>query len=319
MRNSIEKTGKTVDQAIEDALNELRIAPEDAVIEVLDEGESGGLLGFGRREARVRVTVASLVMEDGFDPSNSLEETDSDQVADTEWSESENEGLDSFAEKDQELDFEIGGGADANYNSRENNRRRNGNGRDRGYRNRRHSEERPSEPRRSQPEETEERIPLTEERRNEAEEVGCDFVAGVLQNLDIHGRISSYYDAEDALHIEVTGEGIGNAIGRRGETLDALRTLTSLAVNHHQEAYVRVLLDIGHYREKRVKSLQSKAHRDAVWVVRNGRRTVMEPMSAQDRRIVHMSLVDFRGVVTYSEGSEPNRCVVIAPDDSRRS
>lgn len=250
MKQSIERMGKTVDEAIQAALKELAITEDEALIEVLDEGEAGGLLGFGRRSARVRVSRVGA-------------EEETEDI-------SEEETTVTYSEEDEDADE--------------------------------HPERKGAED-------------LTDAEREEAENRAVDFVAGVLQSLDIHGRISSYYDDDACLRIDVTGKDIGNAIGRRGETLEALQYLVTLSVNRKSDHYVRVILDIGKYRERRIRTLRQQARRCAGRVLHTGRRYVMEPMSPAERRQVHMALADFQGVTTYSEGVEPRRSVVIAPDD----
>jgi len=90
--------------------------------------------------------------------------------------------------------------------------------------------------------------------QEEIEQSAVKFVATVMQSLSIHGKMSSYFDEEGTLHLNIIGDNVGAAIGRRGETLDALQYLTILAVNKDREEYTRVSLDIGGYRERRIKT-----------------------------------------------------------------
>lgn len=260
MTKSLERIGKTVELAIEEALAELGVHEDEALIEVLDEGESGGLLGFGRRPARVRVSI----------------ETDEEDVP-------EPLPEDPLSFEDDEDDL---------------------------------VEEERTEERRPKPKSTRktDRTPLNEEERAAAEDQALDFITGVLKNLGVHGKIASYFDDEGSLRIDVTGKDIGNVIGRRGETLEALQYLASLAINRQSEKYLRLILDIGRYRERRMRSLRQQAQRSASRVMRSGRRYVMEPMNPAERRQIHMALADFEGVQTQSEGEDPSRSVVILPD-----
>lgn len=136
-----------------------------------------------------------------------------------------------------------------------------------------------------------------------------------MQSLGIHGQMSSYFDEEGSLHLNIVGENLGGAIGRRGETLDALQYLTILAVNKDREDYTRICLDIGGYRERRIKNMAQNARRSADRVQRTGKRYTFKPMSPGERRQIHIALQDYEGVKTSSEGSEPERCVVIHPDN----
>lgn len=232
MAVSIEKTGKSVQQAINEALDELGLSVDDVIIEVLDEGESGGLLGIGRRPARVRVTA------------DEVEETTADIQESTEYY-----------------------GDDDDYGG---------------------------------------------EPETPAEAETAAYVAAILSGIGIHGKISSYRE-EDTLHIDVSGQDCGAAIGRHGETLDAIQYLASLVANKVSEERVRVIVDIGGYRRRRESTLISMAERAADKVVRSGQNFSLEPMSPAERRIVHSALQNIPGVMTFSEGEEPERHVVIAP------
>ncbi len=115
--------------------------------------------------------------------------------------------------------------------------------------------------------------------------------------------------------ISLEGENLGFIIGRRGDTLDALQYLTSLVANRADSAYYRVTLDIGNYREKREQALVSLARRLGGQTARTGRRHSLEPMNPYERRIIHTTVQEMEGVISWSVGSDPNRHVVIGPSD----
>lgn len=117
---------------------------------------------------------------------------------------------------------------------------------------------------------------------------------------------------DDTLEIELSGPDMGIVIGKRGETMDALQHLTSLAVNKGDSSFVKVSLDTENYREKRNKALESLAIKLANKVTRTGRNTTLEPMNAYERRIIHATLQNHDKVTTYSVGQGVNRKVVIA-------
>jgi spoIIIJ-associated protein len=123
---------------------------------------------------------------------------------------------------------------------------------------------------------------------------------------------------ENGMKIRLDGPGVGALIGHRGATLDALQLLTGLVVNHHngqaEEGYQRVTLDIGGYRREREQALAQLAQDMARRVLRSGRNVALEPMNSYERRIIHTLLTDVEGVTTYSQGEEPNRHIVIAPE-----
>lgn len=117
---------------------------------------------------------------------------------------------------------------------------------------------------------------------------------------------------EGAIVLRVEGEDSAAVIGRRGETLDALQYLTSLAANRGDGNYARVIIDTGNYRERRQETLESLAKRIADRVIRTGRSHTLEPMNAYERRIIHSAVSEIRGATSSSIGDEPNRRVIIS-------
>ncbi len=239
MTHTIEVSARTIDDAIAKGLKELAIEKADAEIEIIDEGDSGGLFGFGRRDAVVRISALNATEEQSVEENSETNEIEmaSKAASDT---------------PDQE----------------------------------------------------------------EIEQTAVKFVANIMQSLGIHGKMSSFFDDEGTLHLNIMGDNLGAAIGRRGETLDALEYLTVLAVNKNKEEYTRISLDVGGYRERRSKSVVQNARRSAERVIKTGRKYRMKPMPSAERRQVHIALQDYAGVKTYSEGTEPDRCVVILPDNN---
>ena len=119
-------------------------------------------------------------------------------------------------------------------------------------------------------------------------------------------------EKNDALDINLSGDDMGIIIGKRGDTLDALQYLTSLAVNRLEGPYTKVSIDTENYREKRREALDALANRVADKVAKTGRRHIFEPMNPYERRVIHAALQNHEYVHTYSIGDEPNRKVVIA-------
>ena len=113
--------------------------------------------------------------------------------------------------------------------------------------------------------------------------------------------------------IDLTGEDSGLLIGRRGQTLSALQFLTNLIVRQDIGESVRVVLDVEHYRQRREASLKDMATKVATRVEQTGRSITLEPMSAADRRIIHLSLADHTGVITESAGFGDDRKVTVIP------
>ncbi len=138
------------------------------------------------------------------------------------------------------------------------------------------------------------------------------FLKNMITAMALEVVVTTRYDGDDdVLHVELAGPKMGILIGRRGQTLDAIQYLTSLAVNKITDHYVRVLIDTEHYREKRQGTLEHLAHKMADKAVRYHKKMAFEPMNPGERRIIHATLQDSETVYTYSEGHDPYRHVVI--------
>jgi len=144
------------------------------------------------------------------------------------------------------------------------------------------------------------------------------YVSELIRLMGVSAKVYASVE-EGYIRIKIYGDTNGVLIGRRGETLDALQYLTALYVNkevsenHERGQYIRVSVDTENYRARREESLKRLAFRLAERAVRFGRRVPLEPMNPYERRVIHASLQEYKGVTTYSEGEEPNRFVVITP------
>ncbi len=140
-----------------------------------------------------------------------------------------------------------------------------------------------------------------------------EIVERVLDELDLGGEVEISED-EGAIVASVEGEDdYGLLIGRRGQTIDALQLLCYQAAFLGMRERKRVILDAAGYRERRRETLIARADRAAEQAESGGRPIEMDPMSAQERRVVHEHLKERPGIETYSEGDEPHRCVMVAP------
>ena len=137
------------------------------------------------------------------------------------------------------------------------------------------------------------------------------FLKGLLEHLDSTAEPHIALDEEGHYKVTLEGERLGQLIGRRGETLDAIQQLTNYAVNHGAEHRVRIHVDAENYRAKREKTLEALARKVAGKVVRLRRNVTLEPMNAYERHVIHSALQDYPGVSTASIGTEPNRRVVV--------
>ena len=139
------------------------------------------------------------------------------------------------------------------------------------------------------------------------------YLNAILKNLGCKNIEIKAAVRENGALIIIDGEGLGVVIGHRGETLDALQHLVSLAANN-SGGYFKVTLNIGDYREKREQTLISLAGRVAERVKSNSRNRALEPMSAYERRIIHTTVQEIDGVCSASIGEGKNRRVVIFPE-----
>lgn len=142
-----------------------------------------------------------------------------------------------------------------------------------------------------------------------------DFLKNVLNAMGLENITIGVKENEDnGVEINLEGEEVGSVIGRRGETLDALQYLTSLVANHVDNAYFKVTINTGDYREKREKTLEILGRKLAFKAVKTGFKTSLEPMNPYERRIIHTAVQKVNGAISWSEGENLNRHVVIGPD-----
>ncbi|HEY1286304.1 MAG TPA: R3H domain-containing nucleic acid-binding protein [Solirubrobacterales bacterium] len=140
-----------------------------------------------------------------------------------------------------------------------------------------------------------------------------ELVEGVLDGLDLEGDVEVTEDDERIEATVVGDDDYGLLIGKRGQTIDALQLLCYQAAFRGMRERKRVLVDAAGYRERRREVLIARADRAAEQALEVNRAVEMDPMSAQERRVVHEHLRDRAGIETFSEGDEPRRCVVVAP------
>ena len=144
----------------------------------------------------------------------------------------------------------------------------------------------------------------------------ADRVRAILERivdaLDLSASVEVAEDADEII-ARLEGDDLGMLIGRRGQTIDAVQLICYRAAFAGIRERKRVLVDAAGYREHRRESVERQADRAADRALESGKEIELEPMSATERRIVHQRLKDRSGIETFSEGSEPERCVVVAP------
>jgi spoIIIJ-associated protein len=137
------------------------------------------------------------------------------------------------------------------------------------------------------------------------------FLQNVFRAMNLDVSIEQKKE-KDGMLFNLIGNELGILIGRRGQTLDSLQYLANIVANRYSDSYLRILLDAENFRDRRKKTLEQLAERLAEKVVRSKKEVILEPMSPQERKVIHAQLQDHPKIKTYSKGDEPNRRVVIA-------
>jgi spoIIIJ-associated protein len=139
-----------------------------------------------------------------------------------------------------------------------------------------------------------------------------DLLTRVSTEIGARCRIDIAED-EETITAQCTGPDLGLLIGKHGQMIDAVQYLANAIIYRGAELRKAIVVDAAGYRDRRRTTLDSLAVRHAERVLANGETVRLEPMTAIERKLVHERLKEFDGVETSSEGTEPNRCVVIFP------
>jgi len=148
--------------------------------------------------------------------------------------------------------------------------------------------------------------------KEELSKKAVNLLKSIFKSMELEVDIN-VEEKEEIIYINLKGPELGVLIGRRGETLDALQFLVNLSVNKKQENRRKIIIDVEGYRGRREETLQKLAVKLANKVRQRGKSIVLEPMSSQERRIIHTALQGRNDIYTFSEGDEPYRKIVISP------
>ncbi len=138
------------------------------------------------------------------------------------------------------------------------------------------------------------------------------FLTGLLERMGIQADIAISPRENGGINVNLSGNGMGAIIGRRGETLDAIQHLTNYTVNHGSDKHLHISVDAENYRSKREESLARLAEKMAEKAIKYKRSMALEPMNSYERHVIHTALQNYEGVTTSSTGVEPNRRVVVS-------
>lgn len=313
----VETTGRTVDEAKSKALDQLGVAEDDAEIVVLEEPRAG-LFGRVRGEARIRARVRPTQPRPKLDRRERKKKADS---ADRDTPRGRGGSAAASARPDADdtdtVDTEPAASeTDEPVVSADTGRRpatRNGRGRGNGAgRATTRREDRPASDRTTEGNGDQEAMVDAQQVGDEAKR----FVDGVVEAFGLAGTVSVRRDDDD-IEVSIDGADLGVLVGPRGSTLQALQELTRVAAQRRLGDHdTRLRVDVGGYRERRREALGRFAVQVAAQVVAESTAKRLEPMSSSDRKVIHDVLATYEGVVTRSEGDDPQRCVVIAPADA---
>lgn len=280
----IDMTGKTEDEAIRRALEQLGLERDDVSVEILERAKSG-FLGIGGSPATVRVSYDDGQPEPKPEPVKPEPKSASPK-----------------AEKKPVYCAEV---LQKEVRAREKQEREAKRGERRAEPK---AEKAPREP-----------AVLGEEVRDEKSEQIRTFLSGLLEHMDAKAEVKVYEVEKNRYKVILEGEKLGALIGRRGETLDAIQQLTNYSINRGGESKrARVQIDAENYREKREESLERLAQKVAGKVVKYRRNVTLEPMNAYERHVIHTALQDTQYITTFSIGTEPNRRVVVSYDRTKQ-
>jgi spoIIIJ-associated protein len=273
-RASLEVIAPTVEEAVAKGLDDLGLTEDAVDVEVLDPG-SRGLFGLGSRHARVRLTIKSSRPAEAKQSMPAGSEAEAVQA----------KPADAVASPLEEEP---------------------------------HPEENESVETTFQAEEQEEWA--GDEETEHILHVAQDTVSELLDKMRVHALVSAHYGTSDDPHsrppvmVEVHGDDLSILIGPRAETLNALQYISGLIVGKELGHSVSMIVDVEGYRARREQQIRQLARRMADQAIKTGRRQVLEPMPANERRLVHIELRDNPDVTTQSIGEEPRRKVTIIPE-----
>lgn len=305
MEKTIITSGKTIDLAIEAAMQQLGLDRDSISVQVIQQAKAG-FLGFGAQPAKVQVTYeAPDPIPEAPKPALSSASRSKPKPAPVKKPEAPKpEAPKAEAPKAEPKPEPKPAKPEAPKQPRP---------------------ERKPEPRKEAPKQPRERKPeapkapkapaepkvYTPAEPGSVEEKIETFLTGLLEHMGSKAVPHCQKEEGSTYKVELVGDDLGYLIGRRGDTLDAIQHLANYSINRGVEGHIRINVDAECYREKREDSLRRYARKKAQQVLKARRRTTLEPMNAYERHVIHAALQEMDNITTHSTGVEPNRCVVI--------
>ncbi len=337
---SLEYIAATAEEAINKGLMSLNVTRDDVDIEVLDNGKKG-IFGIGARQARIRMTIkpdslrASIQKEEAEAQAAPAEEP---KPVETPAPSMEKPAAPAQSKAEKPARSEKPARAEKPARSEKPARpeksaaAKKENNTEQGSAKKHEAVQAPDKPKAESPVKVEVNIekpadleegegdPVVNE---ETMQITSNVVRDLLEKMhvkaSIQAKIGEAADEVDSrvILIDIQGDDLSFLIGRHSEVLHSLQYITSLIVGREVGHWVPLVIDVQGFRERRERQLRQMAGRMAEQVIKTGRRISLEPMSATERRIIHLALRDNNQITTESIGEEPNRKVVIYPKDKK--
>ena len=298
MEKTIVSTGKTIDLAIEAALNQLGLDRDSVAVMVLQQAKSG-FLGFGAQPAKVQLTYEvpdPVIEKTPAQPKSALGSASRSKPKATAIPGVTPEPVKPEAPKPEAPKPEAPKAPRQDKPKAPRPEKK---------------PEAPKAPREPKPEKKAEPKVYAPAETGSTEEKIEQFIKGLLEHMGSQAVPHCEKVEANTYKVDLVGDDLGYLIGRRGDTLDAIQHLTNYTINRGVDGHVRVNVDAECYREKREESLRRYARKKAQQVLKARRRTTLEPMNAYERHVIHAALQDMDNITTHSTGVEPNRRVVI--------
>lgn len=333
---SLEYIAATAEEAINKGLTSLNVTREDVDIEILDNGKKG-IFGLGSRQARVRMTIKAdslraSIQKEEIESHAAPEEPKAEPVpAPAAPAENTAASAQPKAEKPAPTEKPARSEKPARPEKPAAPKKVNKPAEQKGAR-KQEPKQAPDQPKTEKPVRVEVNIEKPAELEDgegdpvvneETMQVASNVVRDLLEKMHVKATIQSKIGeaADDVdsrvILIDIQGDDLSFLIGRHSEVLHSLQYITSLIVGREVGHWVPLVIDVQGYRERRERQLRQMATRMAEQVAKTGRRISLEPMSATERRIIHLALRDNSQIMTESIGEEPNRKVVIYPKDKK--
>lgn len=319
---SVIKSAKTVEEAVELGLKDLELSRSEVVIEVLEEAKSGFLGIFGSKDAIVKISQKEefkIDINDIYGEKKEAEEKakvekekrlEAEKKAEKERLAKEEELKKAKASEEAKVKSdkysELAGEKEAFSTKKQVNTEI--------------KEELSKDSDGKNLDKKEDKLDMEEPNLLSIDQLAVESqknLEDILQYMHIKASVEVDIDENSINYnlVDISEEDTGIIIGRKGETLDSLQYILNLLTNKHAKDFCRVTIDVANYRNRRKEAIENNARKLAFKVIKTKKSIALDPMNSYERRIVHYALQKYKEVETISQGSFPNRKVIIKYKD----